>query len=253
MVPDDGTGTEEEAPADEDGEGARARPHPHPHPHIAHHFGQPTTTFRMAMEDPEDRDRTGPDERERENPEPRELITVRRHHIEESFTEMRAQKTRIIKKTATAIDAGATCVNCEGRFRATKMHVGGKLCANCFKIHESIKRTVEMCDGTFQMRVIRPGKVHMKLKCAQGHEWTIGMQSRKAKNWCRVCKDEMREETHRMHFEHLQQMWRTQGREQDQLFNDERQHAPPDDPHQHPVANDAEMQEMEDVLVDQII
>ena len=34
------------------------------------------------------------------------------------------------------------CVNCEGRFRLRTMRLGGKLCANCFKIHESVSRTV---------------------------------------------------------------------------------------------------------------
>merc|ERR1719387_2791962 len=110
------------------------------------------------------------------------------------------------KKPRVGGDTRATCVHCQERFRPTKMHVGGKLCANCNKIHPSIKRTVEMHEGTFKMIVIRPGKVHMKLKCAEGHEWTIGMQSRKAKNWCKVCKDQMREEMQRRHFEHLQHM-----------------------------------------------
>jgi len=34
------------------------------------------------------------------------------------------------------------CMNCEGRFRLKTMRLGGKLCANCFKIHESVSRTV---------------------------------------------------------------------------------------------------------------
>jgi hypothetical protein len=35
------------------------------------------------------------------------------------------------------------CMNCEGRFRLKTMRLGGKLCANCFKIHESVSRTVQ--------------------------------------------------------------------------------------------------------------
>jgi len=72
------------------------------------------------------------------------------------------------------------------------MHFSGKLCANCFKIHESVRRTVEMHQGTFHMKVISPGNIHFKLKCAEGHNWTIGMESRKAKNWCKVCKEDAR-------------------------------------------------------------
>jgi hypothetical protein len=34
------------------------------------------------------------------------------------------------------------CMNCEGRFRLRTMRLCGKLCANCFKIHESVSRTV---------------------------------------------------------------------------------------------------------------
>lgn len=133
------------------------------------------------------------EDREREHHK-MELIKVKRHkemkeHDEGVHHDPPPQTTRHTKKTAHVGDPGTTCVHCQGRFRATKMHVGGKLCANCFKIHESIKRTVEMHEGTFKMKVVGAGKVHMKLKCAEGHEWTIGMQSRKAKNWCKVCKE----------------------------------------------------------------
>jgi hypothetical protein len=133
------------------------------------------------------------------------------------------------------------------------MHVGGKLCANCNKIHESIKNTVEMCQGTFKMRVIRPGKVQVKLTCAQGHEWTIGMQSRKAKNWCRICKDEMREEMRKRHLEALQNMVHTQHREQDMLFNEERHQAPPDTPPPKETINQEQMNEMQELLVEQVL
>jgi hypothetical protein len=29
----------------------------------------------------------------------------------------------------------------------------------------------------------------MLIRCQGGHEWSVGMQSRKAKSWCRVCRD----------------------------------------------------------------
>lgn len=258
MVHEEGVGTEEEAPADEDGEGARATAHHH---HMHPHRHTMRTAFDMDMDEAEDRDRdrTGPDERERDQEEPMELITVRRQWTDPEDDVHQVMPTQRIRQQtrrpghATG-DARATCVHCQGRFRPTKMHVGGKLCANCNKIHESIQTTVEMYEGTFQMKVIRPGKVHMKLKCAHGHEWTIGMQSRKAKNWCKVCKEEMREERHRMHFEFLEQMRTTQHREQDILINEERHQAPPEvPPEQHPPADEAEMEEMRVLLMDQIM
>lgn len=36
------------------------------------------------------------------------------------------------------------------------------------------------------------GHVTLELQCSEGHTWTIGMESRKAKNWCRPCKDNLR-------------------------------------------------------------
>ena len=181
-----GAGTEEEAPADEDGEGARVvgMHHHHHHVHHMHHM--------MDMEHMEERERTGPDDEDddRDCDDHMDIITVQRQkNVGHDRHAVRHAKNRQIGG-----ETRATCVHCEGRFRPTKMHVGGKLCANCNKIHESIKTTVEMHQGTFKMKVIRPGKVQVKLTCAQGHDWTIGMQSRKAKNWCRTCKDEMREE-----------------------------------------------------------
>lgn len=103
------------------------------------------------------------------------------------------------------------------------------------------------------MRVIRPGKVQVKLTCAQGHEWTIGMQSRKAKNWCRICKDEMREEMRKRHLEALQNMVHTQHREQDMLFNEERHQAPPDTPPPKETINQEQMNEMQELLVEQVL
>jgi hypothetical protein len=93
------------------------------------------------------------------------------------------------------------CMNCEGRFREKTMRLGGKLCANCYKIHESVSRTVRQFGGSFDLVVKRPGQVELILCCGQGHTWTIGMQSRKAKNGCRQCKDQSRVENARRQFE----------------------------------------------------
>jgi hypothetical protein len=93
------------------------------------------------------------------------------------------------------------CVNCEGRFRLKTMRLSGKLCANCYKIHESVARTVLQFGGTFNLVVKRPGQVELILYCPKGHTWQIGMQSRKAKNGCRQCKDESRVENARRQFE----------------------------------------------------
>lgn len=67
------------------------------------------------------------------------------------------------------------CVNCEGRFRTRTMRLNGKLCANCYKIHESVSRTVHQLGGTFNLVVKRPGAVELILTCSQGHTWKIGM------------------------------------------------------------------------------
>lgn len=192
-----GAGTEEEAPPDEEGERARVVFGMHHHRQNMHHMHH-----MMHMEHFEQGQRPDTDDRDRDCDQVN-LITVHNQmEVQEAKQPFRhIQNIKHARVQHIGSDTRATCVHCEGRFRATKMHVGGKLCANCNKIHESIKTTVEMYEGTFKMRVIRPGKVHVKLQCAQGHEWTIGMQSRKAKNWCRVCKDEMREEMRRRHLE----------------------------------------------------
>jgi hypothetical protein len=191
-------------------------------------------------------DRDEPDEREEE---PRQLIRV-------------VHRTKIAQRgrpaTGPAADAGAVCVNCEGRFRATKMHVGGKLCANCFKAHESIRRTAEVFDGTMRMRVVRPGKVIVTLKCANDHEWTMGLQSRKAKNWCKECKVMRHEEERRAHAEQLEQIRTNMRMQQDRIFHEERERVPPpeEDPHDHepqgPV-DQAMEDEMQEVLMNQIM
>lgn len=83
-------------------------------------------------------------------------------------------------------------MNCEGKFRRNTMRVDNKLCANCFKIYESVSKTAELNDGSFELIVRRQGKVELILTCSEGHKWSIGMHSRKAKNWCRQCKDQIR-------------------------------------------------------------
>ena len=90
------------------------------------------------------------------------------------------------------VQASAICMNCEGKFRRNTMRVDNKLCANCFKIHESVSHTAEANGGTFKMVVRRQGRVELILQCSESHKWSIGMQSRKAKNWCRQCKDQIR-------------------------------------------------------------
>ena len=264
-----GAGTEEEAPADEDGEGARVgviidhkRQHPvHHHNHHVHHIDD-----MMEMEHLDGRIKTGPDE----------MIIEPDCDLEDDFNVIHqrgigiqrkayipakhVQNNRHVRAHQIHGDTKATCVNCEGRFRATKMHVGGKLCANCNKIHESIKTTAQINQGNFTIKVIRPGKVQVKLICAQQHEWTIGMQSRKAKNWCRVCKDEMREEMRKRHLEQLQRMASTQHQEQDTLFDQERHQMPPDIPipddsqiQDQTIIDETQQQEIHELLVEQVL
>lgn len=138
-----------------------------------------------------DKDKTGPDERLIvDETRMTDLIRVMIPTKETRFG--RAIDRKLAKRITRPHDGIGNCANCKGRFRIGKMHLHGKLCANCFKIHESVRRTVEMYEGSFYMKVISPGNIHFKLKCAEGHNWTIGMESRKAKNWCKVCKEDAR-------------------------------------------------------------
>jgi hypothetical protein len=110
------------------------------------------------------------------------------------------------------------CMNCEGKFRLKTMRLGGKLCANCFKIHESVSRTVAQFGGSFNLVVKAPGQVELILSCSQGHTWKIGMQSRKAKNGCRQCKDDLRVENARRQFEEQAREREEQERQQRELL-----------------------------------
>ena len=116
----------------------------------------------------------------------------------------------------------AECVHCQGRFRGSAMRLDGKLCANCFKIYESVSRTAEAHGGSFRLVVRRPGSVSLELSCARGHHWSLGMQSRKAKNWCRSCKDEARAEQEREQEEHLHRFREEQRLAQQALFEEAR-------------------------------
>ena len=102
------------------------------------------------------------------------------------------------------------------------MRLDGKLCANCFKIVESVSRTAQAHGGMFKLVVRRPGQVILQLSCAQDHSWTIGMQSRKAKNWCRRCKEELRVEHERQQLERLEQLREEQLQSQQALFEQAR-------------------------------
>ena len=100
------------------------------------------------------------------------------------------------------------------------MKLSGKLCANCFKIVTSVSTTAERHEGSFKVLAKRPGNVQISLQCAQGHSWTIGMQSRKAKNWCRQCKDELRVEHDRLQQEELTRLHQEQQQAQAELFEE---------------------------------
>lgn len=84
------------------------------------------------------------------------------------------------------------CQNCLGRFRESTLKLGGRLCTNCNKIVESVQATVLRHQGSCRVVFRHPGNVEMLIRCQGGHEWSVGMQSRKAKSWCRVCRDELR-------------------------------------------------------------
>lgn len=107
---------------------------------------------------------------------------------------VRSMEQQVPSQSLRSRPQSSVCVNCEGRFRSSKMHQGGRLCANCNKIFLSVESSVERFGGSFKMVVRRLGKVELVLSCAQGHSWVIGMQSKRAKNGCRQCKDLARAE-----------------------------------------------------------
>ena len=59
----------------------------------------------------------------------------------------------------------------------------------------------------------------MILTCSKGHSWKIGMQSRKAKNGCRQCKDESRVENARRQFEEQARQQEEQEQQQRRLLD----------------------------------
>ena len=65
------------------------------------------------------------------------------------------------------------------------MRFGGRLCANCFKIVESLNRTADRHGGSVAVTVRGRGHVSAVLTCEAGHSWAVGMHSRRAKAWCR--------------------------------------------------------------------
>ena len=124
------------------------------------------------------------------------------------------------RAAARAPSEKAECVRCQGRFRASTMRLGGKLCANCFKVHESVARTAEAHGGSFRLIVRRPGSVSLRLSCARGHSWTLDMKSRPAKNWCRRCREEDHAEQQREQLAHLERLREEQRRAQQRLFGE---------------------------------
>ena len=143
------------------------------------------------------------------------------------------------------------CMNCEGRFRLKTMRLSGKLCANCFKIHESVARTVHLFGGTFNLVVKRPGHVELILSCPQGHTWQIGMQSRKAKNGCRQCKDECRVENARRQFEEQALEREEQERQQRELLDQVVTDVPMTSNHTH--EQNIQLELMNEIFVQQLL
>lgn len=120
-----------------------------------------------------DRNREGPDDNLTDNDDSHsrqymrltfDLAPRQRSMIEETQQGLDLNQ-RIPKPNHQQNDPNAprNCVNCEGRFRMRTMHMNGKFCANCYKIFQSIVRTVEACNGTFVLNIKKPGDVQIKL------------------------------------------------------------------------------------------
>ena len=86
----------------------------------------------------------------------------------------------------------SVCHNCQGRFRSSTLKLGGRLCSNCNKIVESVQSTAQRHQGSSRVVFKHLGHVEMVLTCQEGHEWSVGMKSRKAKSWCGLCRDRLR-------------------------------------------------------------
>lgn len=148
----------------------------------------------------------------------------RTHQEELKMPELDRRQGRVAGKRDVA-----HCVACERRYDVATMRLQGKLCANCFKTYESVSRTVGACDGSFRLVVRRVGLVEMELRCHEGHRWSLPFSSRRAKNWCRQCKDEVREHSEREQEERVRRAREELLRAQEELFS--RSSEPvPDDP-----------------------
>lgn len=117
----------------------------------------------------------------------------------------------------------AECVSCRGRFRASTLRLGGRLCANCAKIHASVSRTAEAHGGSFRLVVRGPGLVSLRLSCARGHSWTLDFRSRPVKSWCRACREEEHEELLREQLAHQERLLEQQRLAQERLFREARE------------------------------
>ena len=112
------------------------------------------------------------------------------------------------------------CLNCLGTFRSSTMKHRGRLCTNCFKIFESITNTALKNGGTSKLLIKRPGRLEMELTCDQNHTWKLGMHSRKAKNWCKVCKDKLRVDRRRQQLEEMERLHQQQLHQQQLLLEE---------------------------------
>ena len=97
------------------------------------------------------------------------------------------------------------------------MRLGRRLCANCFKIVESVERTAERFGGEYKLLFRGPGNVQVVLTCSSGHSWSIGMHSRKAKAWCQQCREDERAEQERRVLEEAERLQEERAAEQRRL------------------------------------
>ena len=170
----------------------------------------------------------------------------------------RARPRRLGRPPAAAKQVGH-CVHCQGRFRQSTLRLDGRLCANCFKAHESVARTAEAHGGALKLVVRAPGHVVLQLSCSERHTWSLGLQSRKAKAWCRQCKEEQRAESARRQREHLERLWVEQLRSQRLLFEQARLHQatqPPEAvpaPSQQELLHQSQRRQLHYLLVEQLL
>ena len=133
----------------------------HPHPVLVpHQVHEQSETDDPGVDDDDD---DGPGDLHM-NPIT-DLILPPRQHSHEDRNERHLVFRRNLHPHSEGRAAAGTCVNCEGHFRLTTLRLQGRLCANCFKIYESVQATAEAHGGTFKMHVRRPGKVELRLTC----------------------------------------------------------------------------------------